>query len=261
MSTVGERHEDWRGEEYVVRGVTALGAAKAYRCPGCDQEIRPACRTSGRLAGVRRCRQRPPALAQHLLGGARSTRSRRAAQPLRPALLTGLVGGDGAAPGGGGSRPGSAPAWRPGCGAALADAGAPRRAGRAGGGPRWSPRRRSRVRRPAPARASGPPRRRRRPAARRRQRSRRCVGGAASVRSPRQPECGERGPRRRADRVRPGPRHPGAPAWLPIPRSPGPLRSGPARCSAPALPRRRRGAVRLQRGDDGRCRRHRRGAG
>jgi hypothetical protein len=40
QSTVGERREEWRGEEYVVRGVTALGAAKAYRCPGCDQEIR-----------------------------------------------------------------------------------------------------------------------------------------------------------------------------------------------------------------------------
>jgi hypothetical protein len=41
LSTVGERRADWRGEEYVIRGVTALGAAKAYRCPGCDQEIRP----------------------------------------------------------------------------------------------------------------------------------------------------------------------------------------------------------------------------
>ena len=40
FTTVGERREDWRGEEYVVRGVTASGASKAYRCPGCDQEIR-----------------------------------------------------------------------------------------------------------------------------------------------------------------------------------------------------------------------------
>ena len=40
MSTGGERREDWRGEQYVVRGVTSLGAAKDYRCPGCDQEIR-----------------------------------------------------------------------------------------------------------------------------------------------------------------------------------------------------------------------------
>ena len=39
LSTVGERREQWRGEEYLVRGVTVVGAAKAYRCPGCDQEI------------------------------------------------------------------------------------------------------------------------------------------------------------------------------------------------------------------------------
>jgi hypothetical protein len=39
MTTVGERREEWRGEEYVVRSVTSAGAAKAYRCPGCDQEI------------------------------------------------------------------------------------------------------------------------------------------------------------------------------------------------------------------------------
>jgi hypothetical protein len=38
LSTVGERREDWRGDEYVVRSVTGA-AAKAYRCPGCDQEI------------------------------------------------------------------------------------------------------------------------------------------------------------------------------------------------------------------------------
>jgi hypothetical protein len=41
LSTVGERRDDWRGEEYAVRGVTSAGAAKSYRCPGCDQEIRP----------------------------------------------------------------------------------------------------------------------------------------------------------------------------------------------------------------------------
>jgi hypothetical protein len=40
LSTVGERRDEWRGEEYAVRGVTSAGAAKAYRCPGCDQEIR-----------------------------------------------------------------------------------------------------------------------------------------------------------------------------------------------------------------------------
>jgi hypothetical protein len=37
----GERRETWRGEDYVVRSVTGAAAAKSYRCPGCDQEIRP----------------------------------------------------------------------------------------------------------------------------------------------------------------------------------------------------------------------------
>jgi hypothetical protein len=41
LRTVGERRESWRGDEYVVRAVTGAGAAKAYRCPGCDQQIRP----------------------------------------------------------------------------------------------------------------------------------------------------------------------------------------------------------------------------
>lgn len=36
-----ERREQWRGKEYVVRALAGDGAAKAYRCPGCDQEIRP----------------------------------------------------------------------------------------------------------------------------------------------------------------------------------------------------------------------------
>jgi hypothetical protein len=36
-----ERHDAWRGEQYVVRTVAGAGATKAYRCPGCDQEIRP----------------------------------------------------------------------------------------------------------------------------------------------------------------------------------------------------------------------------
>lgn len=34
--------ERWRGEEYVVRRVTGSAATKPYRCPGCDQLIRPA---------------------------------------------------------------------------------------------------------------------------------------------------------------------------------------------------------------------------
>ncbi|MDT0264673.1 ATP/GTP-binding protein [Streptomyces sp. DSM 44915] len=36
-----ERTDEWRGEEWVVRGVTGAAAAKHYRCPGCDQEIPP----------------------------------------------------------------------------------------------------------------------------------------------------------------------------------------------------------------------------
>ncbi|HEY7046756.1 MAG TPA: hypothetical protein VH373_06010 [Jatrophihabitantaceae bacterium] len=34
-----ERRDDWRGVEYVVRMVA--GSDKQYRCPGCDQLIRP----------------------------------------------------------------------------------------------------------------------------------------------------------------------------------------------------------------------------
>ena len=30
------------GVEYVARRVTGAASTKAYRCPGCDQEIRPA---------------------------------------------------------------------------------------------------------------------------------------------------------------------------------------------------------------------------
>lgn len=34
--------EEWRGGEWHVRRLTGSAATKAYRCPGCDQEIRPA---------------------------------------------------------------------------------------------------------------------------------------------------------------------------------------------------------------------------
>ena len=37
-----ERVEEWRGEDYLVRPLTGSAATKAYRCPGCDHEIRPA---------------------------------------------------------------------------------------------------------------------------------------------------------------------------------------------------------------------------
>jgi len=36
-----EHTADWRGEQWVVRGITASAAVKHYRCPGCDQEIPP----------------------------------------------------------------------------------------------------------------------------------------------------------------------------------------------------------------------------
>jgi hypothetical protein len=39
---VTERVELYGGEEYVVRRVTGSAATKPYRCPGCDQLIRPA---------------------------------------------------------------------------------------------------------------------------------------------------------------------------------------------------------------------------
>ncbi len=34
-----QRQESWRGLPYSVRSVAAAG--KTYRCPGCDQEVRP----------------------------------------------------------------------------------------------------------------------------------------------------------------------------------------------------------------------------
>jgi hypothetical protein len=36
-----ERVEDWPDGEWVVRPVPGAAAAKAYRCPGCDQELHP----------------------------------------------------------------------------------------------------------------------------------------------------------------------------------------------------------------------------
>jgi hypothetical protein len=33
---------DWAGAEYVARRLTGSATTKTYRCPGCDQEIRPA---------------------------------------------------------------------------------------------------------------------------------------------------------------------------------------------------------------------------
>jgi hypothetical protein len=39
---VNTRIEEYGGEEYEVRDVTGSAATKPYRCPGCDQLIRPA---------------------------------------------------------------------------------------------------------------------------------------------------------------------------------------------------------------------------
>jgi hypothetical protein len=39
---MNDRVERYGGEEYVVRSVTGSAATKPYRCPGCDQVIRPA---------------------------------------------------------------------------------------------------------------------------------------------------------------------------------------------------------------------------
>ena len=37
-----EQVEEWGGDEWVVRRVTGSASTKPYRCPGCDQLIRPA---------------------------------------------------------------------------------------------------------------------------------------------------------------------------------------------------------------------------
>jgi len=36
------RIEDFGGEDWVVQTITGAASTKTYRCPGCDQEIRPA---------------------------------------------------------------------------------------------------------------------------------------------------------------------------------------------------------------------------
>jgi hypothetical protein len=36
-----DNHEDWNGVEYVVRALRGSSSTKAYRCPGCEQEILP----------------------------------------------------------------------------------------------------------------------------------------------------------------------------------------------------------------------------
>jgi hypothetical protein len=41
LAATGERREQWQGEDYVVRSISGSAAGKEYRCPGCDQVIRP----------------------------------------------------------------------------------------------------------------------------------------------------------------------------------------------------------------------------
>lgn len=37
-----EQIVDWAGEDWVARRITGSASTKPYRCPGCDQLIRPA---------------------------------------------------------------------------------------------------------------------------------------------------------------------------------------------------------------------------
>lgn len=37
----GGSTEEWQGEDWVVRPIAGSASGKAYRCPGCDQEIVP----------------------------------------------------------------------------------------------------------------------------------------------------------------------------------------------------------------------------
>ena len=88
-------------DEWVVRQVTGSAATRAYRCPGCDQEIRPATphvvawpAASARTAATTRTRARAaPALAHGVLAGPRPARPRRPQRvPERAAVLKGWHG-------------------------------------------------------------------------------------------------------------------------------------------------------------------------
>ena len=41
MALGPERAESWPDGDWIVRQIPGAAAAKAYRCPGCDQEIPP----------------------------------------------------------------------------------------------------------------------------------------------------------------------------------------------------------------------------
>jgi len=36
-----DKRETWQGEDYLVRPLRGSSSTKAYRCPGCEQEIMP----------------------------------------------------------------------------------------------------------------------------------------------------------------------------------------------------------------------------
>jgi hypothetical protein len=40
LTSLGERREGWRGQEFSVRTVAGSPEGRVYRCPGCDQELR-----------------------------------------------------------------------------------------------------------------------------------------------------------------------------------------------------------------------------
>ena len=92
-----EQLVEWAGEEWVVRRITGSASTKPYRCPGCDQEIRPA--TPHVVAWPARDRPRPrgpPALAHRLLVGPRAS----------PAALAGRLAWTGGGLAGSDRRPG-----------------------------------------------------------------------------------------------------------------------------------------------------------
>jgi hypothetical protein len=81
-----ETVEEWRGEDYVVRRITGSASTKPYRCPGCDQQIRPA--TPHVVAWPAGDAGAPPASAggenrRHWHAACWRARDRRAARPPR----------------------------------------------------------------------------------------------------------------------------------------------------------------------------------
>ena len=65
-----ESVEEWHGEDWVVRRLTGSASTKPYRCPGCDQEIRPATPHVVAWPAADPGGRTPAALARRLLAGA-----------------------------------------------------------------------------------------------------------------------------------------------------------------------------------------------